>query len=148
MRLWISASTRDVVAGGIVGGGDVGGGLVDGGMVGGGGKLGKGGDVGGGIVGGGGMVGTLKGGMVGGGGMEGKGGMVGSVGKGGNTGEAESSGCVTPGLGSVAGTPGEVCARAPDVISPALPAVTARTAARRRFQTCMAHLPFRSGKSW
>jgi hypothetical protein len=85
-----------------------------------------GGIVGGGLVGG----GCVGGGIVGGGTV----GKVGKVGKGGRVGNDGSS-C----WGS-----SEVCAPAEERVNPSVPNPTARSAARRRCQTCIPHLRSRT----
>jgi hypothetical protein len=126
----------EMVGGGVFGG-IVGGGVVIVGMV----------NVGSGIVGGGEMVvGLVGGGIVGGGVVLGtvNVGNVGNVGKVGKSEMSEVTGLDVPGdeAGMVAGTVvagtdvGGVCAFAPDIISHALPPVTATSIATRRFQTC------------
>lgn len=117
--------------------GELVGGDVFGGMVGGTGTVGMV-NVGGGIVGGGVVVGKLVGGIGGGGVVLGtvNVGNVGNVGKVGNPGMSEPDGDGLEGM--VAGTDvgGDVWAFAPDVISHAVPPVTATSIATRRFQTC------------
>ncbi|MGH9263416.1 MAG: hypothetical protein ACRD1D_01860 [Acidimicrobiales bacterium] len=117
-------------------------GRLVGGMVGGGMLVGKlvGGMVGGGLV----VVGNDVGGIVGGGGNVTEG--VGNSGNSGNSGKSGNSGMLKSGVfpplpgivGGVVWAPTE-----DDVKKLTLPAPTATSAIKRRFQTCMPNLPLR-----